>query len=236
MDQPNDANARRDASPDNGDVPHDQNAKPTTTLGPAGLEFLKFFILAGFGGLFLVGYSYVNRFYDRFALALHEVDVGYLETLEYVAYLFGRDDIALIAIAIAALASLIVAGARILLGDLWFYPVVLALFVLLAFVAAQGGAYKANSYADRLIRGEVGRPAYCAIRQDVDFPPRVKESFDDITKRGLVRMLHQTEEMVYLFVVPQDSGASHGEHLAFQRDDLSHCRVFSAFGPGDSES
>ena len=231
MDKPRDSDAPRDVPSDKDEIPLDQNASPIATLRPAGVEFIRFFTLAGFGGLFLVGYSYVNQLYEHFALALHEVNIGYLETFEYVAYLFGEGNVALIAIATAVLSSLIVGGARILLEDLWFYPLVLALFVLLAFFAAKGGAYMANSYAIKLIQGDLGRPAYCVIKRKADIPLEVKKSFDDVTSLGLVRMLHQTEKMVYLFVVPADSGEAYvfGEHLAFQRDDLSHCRVFSAF-------
>ncbi len=230
MVQSNDKEIRRRIPPNNGHPPRTSNDRPKPKLRRAGLEFLKFYILTGFMGLFLAGFSYVNQLYDRFALALHEVGIGYLETFEYVAHLFGHDEMGFTSVAIATivLTSVFVAGARILLDDVWFYPSVLLLLMCLAFLAIKGGTYYANSYVDGLIEGEIGRPAYCAVKEDAGIPARVKESLEEVSKEGRIRMLHQTEEMVYLFVRKElEPGDVYGEHLALRREDLSHCRVIA---------
>lgn len=53
-------------------------------FGPASAAYL--FISAAH--IFVVGYSYANTYYDRFGLQLNEIDIGYLETVEFSANLF----------------------------------------------------------------------------------------------------------------------------------------------------
>ena len=227
-------------TPPGGDVPRGPGDTPTRHLSSAGLDFLKFFAFAGFAGLFLVAYSYVNRLYDRFGLALNEVEIGYLDTFEYAAYLLGDIGVAAAAIGAAVFASAVVAWARYAFDDLVFYLSVVILFLILAFIAVLGGASKADGYANQVILGAKGRMAYCAIAKASGIDPDAKASFDKVTNEHRVRMIHQTKDMVYLFVVPQPREAEnqsasekqekYGEHVAFRRDDVSHCRVFSAVG------
>ena len=235
-----DPHTPHDTSLPGGDVPREPGDTPTRDLAPAGLDFLKFFAFAGFAGLFLVAYSYVNRLYDRFGLALNEVEIGYLDTFEYAAYLLGDIGLAVAAIGAAVLAAGVVASTRYVFDDLGFYLSVVVIFLILACTAVLGGISKADGYANQVILGDRGRMAYCEIAKGSGIAPRTEANFQKVTNENRVRMIHQTKDMVYLFVVPQsrepanqsasDKQEKYGEHVAFRRDDLSHCRVFSAVG------
>ena len=145
------------------DTATDDAETPSRDLSPVALDFLKFFGIAGIAGLFLAGYSYADTFYDRFGLALHEVGIGYLETIEFAAYLLGEDFVVLVAVAVALLSSGAVAWVRYSFSDFGFYLSVAIIFLLLSYFAVYGGSTMANSYANGVIRGDEGRLAYCQL-------------------------------------------------------------------------
>lgn len=203
-------------------------------LSPVALDFLKFFGLAGIVGLFLAGYSYVDTFYDRFGLALHEVAIGYLETIEFVAFLLEDYRFILASIVVAVAFSASVAYVRFAFGDFGFYLSIAILFLLLSYLAVFGGSRVAHSYADNIILGNEGRKVYCELKYSADFHEDFRESFSKVTKSGRVRKIKETETMIYLFVVPESKPAevqhqepSHGESLEIQKNDISLCRVAS---------
>lgn len=203
-------------------------------LSPAALDFLKFFGLAGIVGLFLAGYSYVNTFYDRFGLALHEVGIGYLETIEFVAFLLEDYRFILASIVVAVTFSSLVAYIRFAFGDFGFYLSIAILFLLLSYLAVFGGSRVAHSYADNIILGDEGRKVYCELKNSADFHKDFRKSFIKVTADGRVRKIKETETMVYLFVVPDPESKSahqehddHGESLEIQKNDVSLCRVAS---------
>ena len=120
-----------------------------------------------------------------------------------------------------------------------FYLSVVIIFLVVACIAVFGGASLADYYAKKVISGQYGRLAYCELRPKADIDVSVRQSFENMTEAKRVRMIYQGKKMVYLFVVPQSPGDDNGsksstqkrfgEHLSLHRDDLSHCRVFSAF-------
>ena len=193
-----------------------------------GLYFLKFFGLAGIAGLFLVGYSYANTFYDRFGLALHEVGIGHLETIEFTTYLFQDYRVVIGAISVVVIFSLLAAWAGYSFENFGFYLSVAILFLLVSFISVYSGALLADNYATKIVQGTHGRPAYCLLKQGSDFPQDFRASFERVTNESRMVKIKETKTMLYVFVVPQADRretSDHGESLSIQKSDISHCRV-----------
>ena len=197
-------------------------------LSPAGLDFLKFFGFATVAGLFLAGYSYVDTLYDRFGLALHEVGIGYLETIEFSAFLLGDDAVVFAAIFVIVTFSAVVAWVRYVFGNFGFYLAVVILSLLLAYLAVLRGSAMANGYANELIVGDKGRRAYCRLKPEADISSEFRKSFVRVTKEHRVRKFKETQDMMYLFIVSApDEEPNDGQSLSIQKALLSHCRVVS---------
>ena len=234
------------------DTATDDAETPSRDLSPVALDFLKFFGIAGIAGLFLAGYSYADTFYDRFGLALHEVGIGYLETIEFAAYLLGEDFVVLVAVAVALLSSGAVAWVRYSFSDFGFYLSVAIIFLLLSYFAVYGGSTMANSYANGVIRGDEGR--LCQLAPKGMFTTNFRETFKLATQECRVRKIKETKEMMYLYVIPitpsegqerpdkslcpdeqqptrqQREAPDHGTSLGIQKDHLTHCRIASGGG------
>ena len=206
-------------------------------VAPLGMEFLNFFGVAGVSGLVLAGYAYVNTFYDRFGLGLSELGIGYLDTLEYAAYLVEQKDFAFGALVAALVTSGAVTYARRNFRELGFYLCTALVFLGVVCVAVWRGAAEAHEYADKMLLGRTGKIAYCILRPEADIDSEMRDAFEQVTLKERVRMLHQDAEMVYLFVLSAKSAENvamtaaemrelRGQHLAISRKDISHCRVF----------
>ena len=78
----------------------------------------------------------------------------------------------------------------------------------------------------------MGRHACCELKRGADFHESFSDSFEEATLKNRIRMIKETDKMVYLYVVPprksedaQQMESNHGESLSIQKDDLSFCRV-----------
>lgn len=230
-----DTTANPEFTPTNGDSATGSRDDATTRRPPlVGLDFLKFFGLGGIGGLLLAGYAYVDTFYGRFGLALHEIGIGYLETIEFVAFLLKDYYFVIASIVVAILSSAAVAYVRFSFGNFGFYLSVAIIFLLIAHLAVFGGSQMAHSYADDLIEGKRGRLVYCELKGDADFHEDFRNSFFRWTKDDRILKVKETETMIYLTIVAgrkptneRDREPNHGQTLAIQKDALSICRVDS---------
>ena len=157
-----------------------------------------------------------------------------METIECVAYLLGKDFVVLFAIVVAVIASAAVAWVRYAFNEFGFYLSVAIIFLLLCYLAVSSGSSMANTYADALIGGGVGRPAYYELEPKADVNPKFRTDFVKVTDDDRVVMLKETDEMVHLYILKSDDLAGtqsteprHGQSLGIQKRYLSHCLVVS---------
>lgn len=214
-------------------------------FGTASIAYLFIWIVH----LFIIGYSYANTYYERFGLQLHEIDVGYLETIEFSAHL-SRDFQVISLGIISAIFFVIIYGYyfvssvhrassdlstdRFTSKERWNLFLALALVLALfgfgyssIFIGHQLG----NEYATRIVKGIDGRTAYCELKE-YKFPnEEFKEKFKKATNGGRVIKIKETKKMMYLFIPPKPEKleeSDHGDSYVFHKSDISHCRVAGA--------
>lgn len=205
-------------------VNSDTNALPG--FSPDAANFMKFFAIAGIAGVFLAGYSYANEYFDFFGLSLHEVDIGYLETIEFVTYLLQDYGVVLGGIGIVTVFSLAVSWARYGFGNFGFYLAIAVLFLVVSSLAVYSGTLKAKDDAAEFVMGSHGRVTYCVLRSGADFSEEFKRSFKQVTLEHRMVKIIETSTTMYLFVVPSELKEDHhGDSIGIQKTDISHCRV-----------
>ena len=223
------------------DPSHRITAKKRSSLF-AGLEFFRFTLIAGAGGLYLAGYSHVHTVYRRFGLSLHEVGIGYLEALDFTIYMVRQPVVLYYCIGAIFAFSGAAAAFRYVFDDFGFYVWFAILLLLLAFSAGYAGSVMGNDYADRVMTDYVspdrerrrgGRLAYCVLTENADIPKAVREQFQEMTNSERVRMIKQTEDRVFLYLLQSGNvkeAPNHGDHITFSMEDISFCRVSSGRG------
>ena len=118
---------RRDAVGDG--VDGDRNLPAEFSAGA--VDFMKFFGVAGTVSLFLSGFTYASVYYQKFGLLLVELGIGYLETIEFVVYLFSDHWVPTFgAICIAIVSFLVMIAVRYRLGNMGVYIAVTPLFLI----------------------------------------------------------------------------------------------------------
>ena len=123
----------------------------------AGFEFFKFSAFAGITGLFVSGYSYVDTFYSRFGLGLHEFGIGHLESIEFTVFLLRDPYVLFSSIGVIFVFSVVAAWIRYSFGSFGFYVSFATLFLLFVYLAGYGGSLKANTFADGIIQRQKGQ-------------------------------------------------------------------------------
>lgn len=186
-------------------------------LGPAAAVSVAF--------LFVIGYSYSDTYYARFGLQLHEIDVGYLEAIEYSAHLF-RNPIVYVPMIFVVF---IIAIAVRFVSNKYFLS--LTLVLMLFGTPVPIGHYLGNQYATRIVMGIDGRTAYCKLKEKKFSNEEFKEKFKKATDGGRVIKIKETKKMMYLFISPKPEKleeSDHGDSYVFHKSDISHCRVAGA--------
>ena len=205
----------------------DNDTKALPGFSPDAVNFMRFFTIAGIAGVFLAGYSYANEYFDYFGLSLHEVDIGYLETIEFVTYLLQDYGVVLGGIGIVTLFSLAISWARYGFGNFGFYVSIAVLFLVVSSLAVYSGTLKAKDDAEKFVKGTHGRVAYCQLKSSADFSADFRHSFERVTREHRVIKVIETSTTIYLFVVPTNLNEEnyHGDSIGIQKGDISHCRV-----------
>ena len=202
------------------------DTKALPGFSPDAADFMRFFSIAGIAGVFLAGYSYANEFFDYFGLSLYEVDIGYLETIEFVTYLLQDYGVVLGGVGIITLFSLAVSWARYGFGNFGFYLSVAVLFLVVSSLAVYSGTLKAKDDATKFVKGSHGRVTYCRLKSSADFSEAFRRSFERVTSAHRVVKVIETSTTMYLFVVPSELKEDyHGDSIGIQKADISHCRV-----------
>ncbi len=207
--------------------------------GPfAALEFFKFVLITVLFGLNLAGYTYIDTVYNRFGLSLHQFGIDYTKAPEFTIFFLHQPYVVLLSIVVILAFSAAAAWARYSFENFGFYLLFGILLIVLVYFAGYAGVLAGNAYAESIIRGVGGKHAYCVLKRESGFDKEITDDFRKVTSEGRVRMITQTEQMIYLYIVTPPGSAEqqqlaehrHGEHIAIPLDAISFCRVSGAAG------
>ena len=173
--------------------------------------------------------------YNRFGLALHEIGVDYLETLEFTVYMLRQPIVLFSSIGVILAFAASAASISYSFENFGFYVSLAIVLLLFSYFAGYVGSLTGNAYANHIINDKGGRHAYCVLNDDADFDDAIKSDFQKMTSDGRVRMIKQAQGMIYLYIVPlpepidrkKQGGNRHGDHMLIPMDAVSFCRVSS---------
>lgn len=187
---------------------------------------MRFFATAGVVSAFAGGLTYASEYFQAFGLSLIELDIGYFETIEYVIYLLQTPWVILVALLGLVISSVLVFGIRYVGKKAGLYFAFPMLFVFVTGASMYYGDQTAKQDVMRIINGERGSFVVCVFRAKADIRPGWRKSFYKATDERRVTKIFETEQMMYVFVVPsKPRSTTYGEYHSFHKSDISTCRV-----------